>query len=179
MLKKTLIAILVLIALPFIIALFVQKEYSVLTTVTIDKPVAEVFNYVKHLKNQDNFSVWAQMDPNMNKTYRGTDGTVGFVSRWESDNEDVGVGEQEIMRIDAGKRVDFELRFYAPFESIDPAFMTTEALDQNQTLVQWGFDGHLDYPMNLMFLFLDFETMIANDLNQGLTQLKQVLEAAD
>ena len=168
---------LILIALPFIIALFVQKEYSVITNISIDKPVAEVFDYVKHLKNQDNFSVWAQMDPDMVKSYRGTDGTVGFVSRWESQLEDVGVGEQEIMRIDEGKRIDFELRFFSPFESTDPAFMSTEAIGANQTLVQWGFDGHLDYPMNLMFLFLDFETMIGNDLNQGLEQLKQQLES--
>ncbi|MCL1049948.1 SRPBCC family protein [Shewanella abyssi] len=177
MLKKFSLAVLVLITLPFVIALLVQKEYSVVTKITIDKPVSEVFTYVKQLKNQDNFSVWAQMDPDMKKSYRGIDGTVGFVSRWESDNEEVGVGEQEIMAIDKGKRIDFELRFYAPFESTDPAFMTTEALGQNQTLVQWGFDGHLDYPMNLMFLFLDFETMIGNDLNQGLVQLKQLLEA--
>ena len=177
MLKKFSIAVLVIVALPFIIALFVQKEYSVVTQITIDKPVAEVFDYVKHLKNQDNFSVWAQMDPDMVKSYRGTDGTVGFVSRWESQLEDVGVGEQEIMRIDEGKRIDFELRFFSPFESTDPAFMSTEALGANQTLVQWGFDGHLDYPMNLMFLFLDFETMIGNDLNQGLKQLKQQLES--
>ncbi|MEZ9198127.1 SRPBCC family protein [Shewanella sp. 10N.286.54.B9] len=177
MLKKFSIAVLMLIALPFIIALFVQKEYSVVTQITIDKPVAEVFDYVKRLKNQDNFSVWAQMDPDMVKSYRGTDGSVGFVSRWESQLEDVGVGEQEIMRIDEGKRVDFELRFFSPFESTDPAFMSTEAVGANQTLVQWGFDGHLDYPMNLMFLFVDFESMIGNDLNQGLKQLKQELEA--
>ncbi|PKG56495.1 SRPBCC family protein [Shewanella sp. GutDb-MelDb] len=177
MLKKILIVILVLIALPFIIALFVQKEYSVITNITIDKTTAEVFNYVKYLKNQENFSVWAQMDPNMTKRYLGTDGTVGFVSRWESDNEEVGVGEQEIMRIDEGKRIDFELRFYSPFESTDLAFMTTESTSTDQTLVKWGFDGHLDYPMNLLFLFMDFETMIGNDLNQGLVQLKQVLEA--
>ncbi|QQX81048.1 SRPBCC family protein [Shewanella sp. KX20019] len=177
MLKKFSLAVLVLITLPFVIALFVQKEYSVVAQITIDRPVSEVFSYVKQLKNQDNFSVWAQMDPDMKKSYRGTDGTVGFVSRWESDKEEVGIGEQEIMRIDEGKRIDFELRFYAPFESTDPAFMSTAAMADNQTLLKWGFDGHLDYPMNLMFLFLDFETMIANDLNQGLVKLKQLLEA--
>jgi hypothetical protein len=36
------------------------------------------------------------MDPDMKKTYRGTDGTVGFVSEWESNKKDVGTGEQEI-----------------------------------------------------------------------------------
>ena len=31
----------------------------------IEKPNNEVFQYVKFLKNQDNFSTWAQKDPNM------------------------------------------------------------------------------------------------------------------
>ncbi|MGS0680242.1 SRPBCC family protein [Shewanella sp. 125m-7] len=177
MLKKLLILISVLIVAPFIVALFVKNNYSVTSQITIEKPIAEVFDYVKYLKNQDNFSVWAQMDPDMLKTYRGTDGMVGFVSTWASEQEEVGVGEQEIMRIDDGKRIDYELRFYQPFESTDLAYMQTEALSANETLVTWGFDGHLDYPMNLMFLFMDVEGMIAKDLNQGLAQLKSTLEA--
>ncbi|MCL1140101.1 SRPBCC family protein [Shewanella pneumatophori] len=177
MLKKFLLLVLVIIALPFVAALFVDKTYSVTTQVIIDKPVTEVFDYVKQLKNQDNFSVWAQMDPDMQKSYRGSDGMVGFVAGWESDKDDVGAGEQEIMRIDEGKRIDYELRFFRPFESTDLAFMETQALSANQTQVIWGFDGHLDYPMNLMFLFMDFEGMIGKDLDQGLTQLKSVLEA--
>ena len=96
----------------------------------------------------------------MKKTYSGTDGTVGFVSAWESDNKDVGIGEQEIKKITEGERIDFELRFFEPFESTDPAYMTTESVSENQTKVKWGFNGHMDYPMNIMMLFIDFEKMI-------------------
>ncbi|MBE7213813.1 SRPBCC family protein [Shewanella benthica] len=177
MLRKITILVAAIIAIPFILALFVQKDYSVISSVTIDRPVAEVFDYVKHLKNQDNFSVWAQMDPTMEKTYKGVDGTVGFVSAWKSNNEEVGVGEQEIIKIDEGKRVDFELRFISPFEATEPAYMTTEALGSDKTMVSWGFHGHMNYPMNLMFLFIDFETLIENDLSQGLGNLKLLLES--
>ncbi|MGS0689844.1 SRPBCC family protein [Shewanella sp. 0m-4] len=177
MLKRFLLLILVVIAAPFIVALFVTNHYSVTSQITIDKPVAEVFDYVKLLKNQDNFSVWAQMDPDMQKNYRGTDGMVGFVAGWASDKEDVGVGEQEIMRIDDDKRIDYELRFFKPFESTDLAYIETQAISADQTRVIWGFDGQLAYPMNLMFLFMDFEGMIENDLSLGLTKLKTVVEA--
>ena len=51
------------------------------------------------------------MDPDMKKTYRGTDGTVGFVSAWDSEKDDVGKGEQEIIKITDGERIDYELRF--------------------------------------------------------------------
>jgi hypothetical protein len=116
------------------------------------------------------------MDPNMKKTYTGTDGTVGFISAWESDNKDVGKGEQEIIKITEGERIDFELRFLEPFQATEPAFMTTVSIAQDETKVVWGFQGHMDYPMNLMFLFMDFETMIGNDLETGLENLKTILE---
>jgi uncharacterized membrane protein len=139
MLRKILVAVATIIAIPFVVALFVQKDYSVTRTITIDKPISEVFDYVKYLKNQDNFSKWAQMDLEMVKAYRGTDATVGFVSAWASENPDVGVGEQEIIAIDEGKRIDFELRFISPFEATEPAYMSTTAVNANQTKVDWPF----------------------------------------
>jgi hypothetical protein len=36
-----------------------------------------VFNYLKLLKNQDNFNKWAMTNPDSNKEFKGTDGTVG------------------------------------------------------------------------------------------------------
>ena len=67
-----------------IAAIFVKREYSVEREVVINKPKQEVFEYVKLLKNQDNYSKWAMMDPKMKKEYTGTDGTVGFISAWDS-----------------------------------------------------------------------------------------------
>jgi uncharacterized membrane protein len=175
-LKKFLIGLAILIAIALIVALFVKKDYAVEREITINKPKQEVFNYIKLLKNQENYSKWATMDPNMKKSYRGTDGTVGFVSAWDSKIDSVGVGEQEIKKIVEGERVDFELRFIKPFEATEPAFMTTEAVSENQTKVKWGFSGHMDYPMNLVMLFMDFEKMIGDDLQTGLNNLKTVLE---
>jgi predicted enzyme related to lactoylglutathione lyase len=174
--KKILIVLGIIIAIPLIVALFVRKDYAVEESIVINKPKSEVFDYIKHLKNQDNFSKWATMDPNMKKTYRGTDGTVGFVSAWESDNENVGAGEQEILKITEGERMDFELRFLKPFESTQVAYMTTETVSENKTKVKWGFSGKMSYPMNLMILFMDFEEMIGDDFQVGLKKLKTNLE---
>ena len=92
---RILIGIAVLLAIPLVMALFISKNYSVTREITINKPKQEVFNYVKLLKNQDYYNVWVQMDPNMKKEFRGTDGTVGFVYAWEG-NDKAGAGEQEI-----------------------------------------------------------------------------------
>jgi hypothetical protein len=54
--------------------------------------------------------------------------------------------------------------------------MTTKALSENKTKVTWGFTGHINYPFNIWFLFMDFESMIGNDLKLGLNKLKTTLE---
>ena len=114
--KRILIGVAILMAVPLIVGLFVRTDFAVEREVIINKPKNDVFNYVKHLKNHDNFSKWATMDPQMKKDYRGTDGTVGFVSAWDSDNQDVGKGEQEIKRITEGERIDVEIRMRSPFQ---------------------------------------------------------------
>lgn len=108
--------IVILIAILLVVALFVSKEYSVEREVTINKPKGEVFTYVKNLKNQDRYNKWVMMDPKVKRDYRGSDGTVGFVATWDSDNSDVGKGEQEIKNITEGQRMDMEVRFEKPLK---------------------------------------------------------------
>lgn len=175
-LKKIILALIAIVAILLIVAVFVKKDYAVQREITINKPKQEVFDYIKYLRNQNNYSKWAMMDPNMQKTYTGTDGTVGFVSAWDSKADSVGKGEQEIKKIDEGNRVDFEIRFIKPFESKDRAYMTTEAINPMSTKVVWGFDGHIEYPKNLMLLFMDFDKLLGGDLEIGLSRLKANLE---
>lgn len=174
--KKIIWVFLVLLLIPLILALFISKDYKVEKEIMINKPKNEVFSYIKLLKNQNNYSKWANMDAKMEKTYSGIDGTIGFVSAWKSKKEDVGVGEQEIIGITEGEKVDYELRFKEPFESVSKAYMVTEELSANKTKVTWGFLGHMNYPMNLLLLLMDFKKMIGDDLTIGLTNLKKVLE---
>ncbi len=172
-LKKILFVILALVALLLIVALFVKKEFSVTREIEINKPVATVFDYVKYVKNQDNYSVWNQLDPNMKKSFSGTDGTVGFVYAWEG-NKNAGVGEQEIKNIEENKRVDIELRFKKPMEVTNQTALVTTPLGSDKTKVEWVLYGTSPYPFNLMNLCMD--GMIGGDLQKNLTNLKTLLE---
>lgn len=167
--------ILGIIAALLIAGLFIPKGMKATREIIINKPNAEVFNYIKQLKNQDNYSKWGSMDPNMKKEYRGTDATVGFVSAWEG-NKKVGAGEQEITGIEEGRKLSTELRFIKPFKSVARSAMTTEALSDNSTKVSWGFEGQMNYPMNIMKLFMNMEKSIGNDFSTGLSNLKSLLE---
>jgi uncharacterized membrane protein len=175
-LKIILTVVVIIIAIPLLVAVFVPKDYGVECKIVINKPKQEVFDYVKYLKNQNEYSKWASMDAKMESYFKGDDATVGFVSGWISKDPNVGKGEQEITKITDGKRIDYELRFIEPFESKEQSYMELEAVSDNSTEVKWGFNGHVNYPMNVMLLFMDFEKMISDDLNTGLSNLKTVME---
>lgn len=72
-LKNTIIVIISLVVIVLIIAAFVPSEFKVEREVTINKPLTEVFDYVKYLKNQENYSVWSKIDPNMKREFIGVD----------------------------------------------------------------------------------------------------------
>lgn len=175
-LKKVLLVIAGIIILALVVALFIKKDYAVERQITINKPKDVVFEYVKYLKNQDNYSEWNNIDPAMKKTYEGTDGTVGFKYTWDSDKKEAGKGEQTITNIVPGERIDLDLHFIEPIEANDHAYLTTASLGPDQTNMTWGFNGRMAYPMNLMLLFMDMDDMLGKDLEGGLKKLKTILE---
>lgn len=169
------IIIVAIIALPFVLALFTKKSYSIERSIIINRPVNVVFDYLKHIRNQDQFSKWVQMDPNMKKEYRGTDGTVGFVYAWNG-NKQAGEGEQEIKGIVENRKLDIEVRFIRPFAAVAKTPFTTEAVEVNETRVTWGMSSSMNYPMNIMLLFMNMENLLGKDVEISLQQLKEKLE---
>ncbi len=175
---KTLLSIAFALAVALLsVAALTPNEYSIEKEIVISKDRAEVFSYIKQLRNQSTYSVWATMDPKMKKNFHGTDGTVGFISAWNSEHEKVGKGEQEITRIVPNERIDTELRFHEPFAATDSAYMTTQTVSDNSTKVTWGFSGRIPYPMNILLLRVDMDKEIGSDLARGLSNLKVLLES--
>jgi len=171
------IALYILLALVFlviILALVAPKSYDVSRNIIVNKPLAEVFLYLKSLKNQDDWSPWAEKDPNMNKTFSGKDGEVGFVSAWVG-NKEVGEGEQEITDILENKVVKSQLRFLKPFKSTSDAYLKVEEVKEG-TKVIWGFSGKNKFPISIMMLFMNMDKAIGKDFEYGLNKLKGILE---
>ena len=174
MLQTIAIIIIVLVGLILLAASIMEREYSLSSSILINRPQNVVFNYVKHLKNQEYYSKWVMADPNINLNYKGADGTVGFVAAWTSDMKNVGVGEQEITGIKEGVGYDAEIRFEKPFKGVSTANVTTEAISANQTKVTTTFNSKTPFPMNIMVPMI--KKMLTKDMNQNSEILKSVLE---
>lgn len=155
------------------IALFTKKGYDIQREISIDAPRQQVFDYLKQLKNQDNFNKWVMVDPEMKREFKGTDGTVGFIYGWNG-NKKAGEGEQEITTLEEGKKIQTEIRFIRPFPAIAYATMTTEDISGNQTKVTWRNASTMKYPLNGMITMI--EKMLAKDMDTSLGTLKNILE---
>lgn len=171
-LKIILFIVLGLVALFLIIPLFMEKSYKCKRSVVIQKPRQEVFDFVKYLRNQELYSKWAKMDPNMKKEFTGEDAKPGATSSWDG-NDKVGKGAQEIKAIEEGKRIEYELRFEKPWKSTAQSEISLE--DEGAgTKVSWMVKGQNSYPWNIMNGMMD--GMLGSDLQTGLDNLKNLLE---
>lgn len=164
-----------IVALIIVLGLIAPNSYQVKRSIIINHKLPETFTYLKSIKNQDNWSPWKKKDPNMTQTFEGTDGEIGFISKWKG-NKDVGEGEQEIVSIVENESIDTELRFLKPWKSQSIGHLLVDKVDDNQTLVTWGFSGRNPFPFNIFMLFFNFEKAVGKDFEEGLESLKNILE---
>ena len=162
-----------IIALLLLIALLMKKEHYVNREIVINAPRQKVFDYLKLLKNQDEFNKHAMAGPDRKREFKGTDGTVGYIYSW-SGNKSAGEGEKEIMNIVEGKRIETEIRFVKPMAVTASMIMETESLPGDQTKVYLINAGTLQYPLNIMIPM--FEKNFAKQMDISLSTLKNILE---
>ncbi len=150
------------------------KEMVIEKKVSIDRSVSEVFEFLKETKNQDLFSVWNMKDPDMKKSYSGTDGTAGFIYSWDSQDKSVGAGSQEITRIAPDKMIEYEMRFLRPMKNTASATFLISKVVGESTLVTWTFKSPTKFPMSLFSPI--FKNILGKQLQQSLDNLKALLE---
>jgi len=177
--KQLLILTLALVSIVLIVALFVRKDFHVFRSVEIERNTTDTFDYLRYLENHENFAVWSMKDPNIEKSYSGPEGNVGSIYKWNSKNEDVGVGEQEIIQLTENEKIEYELRFKKPWESTAKAYFKLSTISTTSTKVTWGFEGESPWPWNIMLLFMDMDKELGPDLEKGLDNLDDILEVED
>lgn len=150
------------------------KEMIIEKNISLNKNISDVFDFLKQTKNQDRFNVWNMKDPNMKKNYSGTDGSKGFVYSWDSKDKSVGAGSQEIININDGRRIDYQLTFLRPMQNTAASSFILSKIDGENTAVTWTFRGPTKFPLSLFASI--FKKMLGKQLEQSLQNLKALLE---
>ena len=167
-------SILVMISIPLIAAQFVPKQYTVSVSEIIQSPRKDVYEYMRILENQKDYSIWVMADPDLKPEIIGTDGTKGAIQRWNSKLDEVGEGEQEITYLDIN-RMDVDLRFIRPFKGRAKASNIFNPISENETSVTSVFYSDNTYPMNLPS-YVFGRKMIREAQQQNLRNVKAIIE---
>lgn len=174
MIAAIIIAVIVLI--PVIAAAMMPEDYVIVNNVTIHRSQQEVFDYLKYLRNGNNFNKWVLKDPDHRKEFTGTDGEPGFIYKWDSDNKGVGKGEQEILRVVGNERIDYQVRFIKPFENVSESSIIVKGVDANTSNVAWSFSGKRNFGMKIFHFLFNLPKALKRDLGESLDNLKTILE---
>lgn len=174
-LKTLLIIVGVVLVIALILGMIGPDTYRFERSVTIAAPADKVYPHVSTFANMDKWSPWNAHDPNMKKTTEGTDGTVGAIWKWEG-NSDVGKGEQRYDSLVPNSLVQARLHFMEPFENECDARVELRPVGDS-TKVTWAMVGENNFMGKLMSKFMDMDAMIGKDFENGLSMLKEQVEA--
>ncbi|WP_173967722.1 SRPBCC family protein [Flavobacterium collinsii] len=172
---KIITVLVAIVSIALVVAMFTKNKYTIRREIIIDKPKAEVFDFIKLNRNQKLYSKWLLLDPATKIEITGTDGTAGSVLTFESKHHKTGKGEWEIKKAE-NDRIDFELRFLAPYVFTANGHMETKSLTGNQTKLIWIYNSGMNWPKNFMLIFFDMDKIIGADIEESLTNIKTIVE---
>jgi Polyketide cyclase / dehydrase and lipid transport len=176
MLKKILLAVLLLILAFAVVVALQPSEFKVARSTMIAAPAADVFPHVNDFHKWEAWSPWAKLDPNAKVSFNGPQAEPGAVMSWAG-NDKVGEGKMTLTETTPDDHLNIKVDFVKPFEgSIDSAFGFKP--DGGQTQTTWTMTGHHNFMEKAFCLVMNGTKMMAGDLDKGLAQLKSVVEGA-
>ena len=143
-------------------------------SIVIKAPASEVFSQVNVLKKWDSWSPWAKLDPNAKVTFEGPLAGKGAVMRWDG-NSSIGKGVMAIVESHENQMVKYALVFEAPMAGKSTSEMTLTEKDGKTTVV-WSMYGKNNFMAKVMSLVFNCEKMIGEKYEEGLTNLKSLVE---
>jgi len=174
MLKRLLFGLAALIAAFLVVVWLQPDDYRLTRSTTIMAPAAEIFARVNDLRQWDDWSPWAKLDPNMKQGYEGAPAGTGAMYSWTG-NDQVGQGRMTITDSKPSELVKIKLEFIKPWTATNATdFVFTP--QGNQTSVKWTMDGDNTFMGKAFGLFMNMDKMVGGDFEKGLAQMKAVAE---
>src|SRR5262245_62073016 len=89
-------------------------EFRVERSAVINAPPEKVFPNLDYFHKWEPWSPWEKLDPNLKRTYSGSDSGKGAIYAWQG-NDKVGEGRMEILESAPPSRLFIKLDFIKPF----------------------------------------------------------------
>ena len=179
MLKWSLAAIAAIIVVFLVVVAMQPADFKVERSATMRAPAPAAFAQVNDFQNWRAWSPWEKVDPQLKRQYQGPKAGTGAVYAWQG-NKDVGEGRMTITESKPAELVRIKLEFFKPFAATNAAQFSFKPAGQGgadaSTLVTWTMSGQNNFLSKAMCMFVDMDKMVGGMFEQGLTQMKTVVE---
>jgi hypothetical protein len=174
MLKWILGAVAGLIAVFLVVVALQPSDFRIERSAMMRAPAQASFTQVNDFQNWRSWSPWEKVDPALKRQYEGPRAGTGAVYAWQG-NKDVGEGRMTITESRPGELVRIRLEFIKPFAATNTAEFSFKPSGDG-TAVTWTMTGQNNFLSKAICLFVNMDKMVGGMFEQGLTQMKTVVE---
>src|SRR6266446_5560430 len=175
-LKRLLIGLVLLLIAAAVVVWFQPDDYRLTRSTVIAAPAAAIFPHVNDLRQWEDWSPWAKLDPNAKVTFEGPPAGPGAVFAWAG-NSQIGEGRMTLTQSRPAELIRIKLDFVQPMAGTSTAEFTFKP-EGNRTAVTWAMFGHNNFVSRAICLFMNQDKMLGGYFEKGLENLKAVTEAA-
>jgi uncharacterized protein YndB with AHSA1/START domain len=173
MLKTIALAAVAALAVMLIYAATRPDSFRVERSTLIQAPPEKIHPLIADLKAFNRWNPYEKKDPAIKGQYSAITAGPGARYGWES--QEVGVGSMEIIEVTAPGRVAMKLDFVKPFEAHNHVEFTLRP-EGGATRVSWALNGPSPYLSKLIGVFINIDSMVGKDFEDGLAHLKALAE---
>jgi hypothetical protein len=134
-----------------------------------------IFPFVNDFTLWPQWSPWEVLDPSMTRTLGAVTAGVGASYAW-SGNGKVGAGRMDIEQSEPSSHIHLRLEFLKPFKGVNTTDFHFNPLE-GATEVVWIMAGKSAFPVKVMGLFMNMDTMIGKSFEDGLAKLASLVES--
>jgi len=166
-----------LVVLILILVVFIATrpaEFRISRSTRMNATPLDVFAQVNDFHKWQEWSPWAELDPNAKATFSGAESGVGAGFAWAG-NKEVGEGSMAITESRPGEVVRIRLDFLKPMKATNTAEFTFTP-DGDQTVVTWSMFGTNNFMGKAVNLVIDCEKMVGDQFDKGLASMKAIVE---
>jgi hypothetical protein len=175
MLNWILLAIAAIVAIFVVVVALQPSEFRVERSAAMAASAPAVFAQVNDLQNWRAWSPWEKLDPQLKRTYEGPAAGSGAQYAWAG-NKDVGEGRMTILESRPGELVRIKLEFFKPFAAVNSTEFRFTPVAGGGTAVNWSMSGQNSFIARAICLFVNMDKMVGGQFEQGLAQMKTVVE---
>lgn len=167
------------VAVLIVVLALLSPKTHIERSIVIHADPTVIYDLVNDYQNFNRWSPWAAIDPSTKYEFEGPESGPGTRMKWESQNDNVGKGEQWIIETQENKYVKNGMKF-GDFEGDYTSELILEPVDGG-TKVTWTYNGDvsntgaMDRAFGKFFgMFMD--SMLGPFYEDGLASLKEVAE---